>query len=283
MRYTALFLILFSSITFAKERYKRKCSLSKSSKPMCYHQRDLPILKIALLHYGNTMTIEDLDRVSLILKDRYSKATDGAITLEIEHMEVLDFKHKMPVDYKFNKITDKDRLQRIWYGETIGGKVTEEIYELYKERFPEKIKSLDAILTITGAQFNGLGLANGRISVTEYPQEIAWALENGGRTEYPSDYKLVDELIHELGHNMFLGHTSPQCFNPNLSLSERKKCCDESASRNDVLSYCRDRKKVDENFMYGFEACTLDMIKNKVVPAMLKGKRWNIKNRSRCL
>ena len=57
----------------------------------------------------------------------------------------------------------------------------------------------------------------GRISVTEHPRKIAWGLPNGGRVQYVSDYQIIDELIHDLGHNMFLGHTSTQCQKPGMT------------------------------------------------------------------
>lgn len=276
------FSLIFSNLSYSK--VKKKCSLAYTMKPMCYHKRTNPVLKVALVHYGNTMKMKDLDRVSSILKERFLKATGRAVELDIIEKMVLPFKHKLPEDFKFNGITDKDRLHRIWYYENVGSKVMSEVYYEYRTASTWKVlNQLDAILTITGAQFDGLGFASGRISVTEYPREIAWGLEDQGRVEYPSDYVLVDELIHELGHNMFLGHSSSQCQKPGLTLAESTKCCASSENKNDVLSYCRKRAKVSEEIMYGFEACNRDMIKNKIVPAMLKGAKWNIENRTKCL
>ena len=50
--------------------------------------------------------------------------------------------------------------------------------------------------------------------------EIAWGLEDGGRVEFVSDAKVVDELIHEVGHALFLDHTSNQCQKPGMSYAE---------------------------------------------------------------
>lgn len=259
------------------------CSLNNSMMPLCYHKRDKPILKISLVYYGNHMKMNDLDRIIPILKERFLRANDNNVGLEIISKRVLPYKHKLPSGYQYNEITDKERLQRIWYYDNVGSKIMNEVYLEYKKVEDKNIlEELDAIVAITGAQFDGLGFASGRVSVTEYPREIAWGLPGGGRVEYPSDYQIVDELIHELGHNMFLGHTSTQCQKPGLTLEERNACCAASPSKDDVLSYCRNRAAVDENFMHKFESCNVDMIRDLVVPAMLKGQRWKISPRSKC-
>jgi hypothetical protein len=280
MKYTILILL---SLNFAYGNYKEKCSLGKSMKPMCYHKRDRAVLNIAVVNYGQEMSenlfLETID----LLKVRFLKATQNKIGLNVIKTYSLHYKHPLPNDYTFNDITDKKRLHRIWYYDNVGVRIMQEVYEEYKKIQNNDIYKLDAILIVTGAQFNGLGFANGRISVTEYPREIAWGLPDGGRVYFPTKYELVDEFIHELGHNMFLGHTSTHCQNPELTLDERKACCEQSPSRDDVLSYCRKRSKVSSNFMFGFESCNLEMIDRLIVPAMISGGRWNVPNRTRCL
>jgi hypothetical protein len=81
---------------------------------------------------------------------------------------------------------------------------------------------------------------------------------------------------------MFLGHTSTQCFKEGMSLAERKLCCEVSSSKNDVLSYCRNRGRVNENIMHGFEHCNQSMIDRLIVPAMIQGGDWNVKGRDQC-
>ncbi len=260
-----------------------RCSLEYSMKPLCYHKRDTAHLNIALVYYGASMKIEDLDRIAPKLQSRFLQANGNAISLNILDKRVMPFKHKLPIDFKVENVTDPKRLHRIWYYENLGPNVMTEIYNEYKKLIEKKtLGELDAIIAITGAQFNGLGFANGRVSVTEYPQEIAWGLPGGGRVNYASDYRIIDELIHELGHNMFLGHTSTQCQKAGMTLEQRRQCCKQSENRNDVLSYCRDRNRVDESFMHGFESCNRDMISKKVVPAILRGGNWRISNRTRC-
>jgi hypothetical protein len=121
------------------------------------------------------------------------------------------------------------------------------------------------------------------VAVTENPMEIAWGLADGGKVEIQSDAKVVDELIHELGHTLNIGHAADQCFGKGISYEQTKECCATSENRNDVLSYCRARDQVDENFFYGFESCNLKTIKDQVIPAMLSGGEWDIKNKVKCI
>jgi hypothetical protein len=262
---------------------EESCSISDSMMPKCYHKRDKSELKIALLYYGDYMQMSDLDRIAPILKERFASATGHLVTVDIVSKKILDFKHKLPEDYTFNNITDKKRLQRIWYSENVGTQIMNEVYEQYKKyESKEVMDQLDAVVAITGAQFEGLGFASGRISVTEYPREIAWGLPDGGRVDYISDYQIVDELIHELGHNMYLGHTSNQCQKRGMTYKEVQACCALSDSKDDVLSYCRNRADVNESFMHGFESCNREAIESKVVPAILSGGKWSLENTSSC-
>lgn len=264
-------------------RVRSKCSLRKSISPKCYHKRDDATLKVALISYGSNIKESDLDRIGKILEVRFAKATNDLVRVEIVNKTEMDFKHALPTDYVQDNIKDPERLHRIWYYDNVGAKIMQEVYEEYKTIATDDLMDeLDAMLIITGAQFNGLGFATGRVSVTESPREIAWGLPDGGRVEYPTDYEIVDELIHELGHNMFLGHASSQCQKPGMTYEEKKLCCENSEAKNDVMSYCRGRAVVDETKMYGFESCNLGMIENLVVPAMLEGKRWNVRGRVSC-
>ncbi len=259
------------------------CSLYDSIIPQCYNKRDQSELKVALLYYGDYMTLSDLNRIEPILKDRFYRATGNQISLDIISKKILNFKHALPENYRFNEITDKKRLHRIWYSENVGTQIMNEVYEEYK-KYESKatIDKLDAVAAITGAQFEGLGFASGRVSVTEYPREIAWNADDGGRVDYISDYEIVDELIHELGHNLYLGHTSEQCQKRGMTYEEKIKCCEQSENRDDVLSYCRQRSDVNESFMHGFESCNRQMIETSIVPALLSGGKWQFPNRLKC-
>lgn len=282
MRTTLIAMIACIGLSYGGVIAKR-CSLNNSMTPDCYHKRNSATLKVAMVYYGAGMDIDHLRRIIPILKSRFLKANGNNLSLDIVDLKVMPFKFTPPSSFKVPNISDPSRIHRIWYYENVGHKIMKEIYTEYKKKTPKKLMDdLDVILSITGAQFDGLGFASGRVSTTEYPQEIAWALTDGGRVNYPSDYQLVDELIHELGHNMFLGHTSTQCQKSGLTLAQRRECCKRSPSQNDVLSYCRNRSKVDIDFMNVYESCNREMISKKIVPAILDGGSWKIKNRSKC-
>jgi len=68
-----------------------------------------------------------------------------------------------------------------------------------------------------------------------------------------------------------------------MSYTERDACCATSPGKDDVMSYCRRRDKVNETFFYGFKECNLKTIKEKIVPAMLSGDTWEITDREVCL
>ncbi len=273
---------LLSTPVFSNFEFNEDCSLENEPVPLCYHKRKIPTIYTAILHYGNAMKVSDLSRISKILEKRFKVATHNKLEVKVIHQAVIPLLHKLPKDFTFNGIKDKKRLHRIWYYENVGANVLEESYNQYKRNFPGMLKKLDTLLVITEAQFNALGFAYGRISATEYPMEIAWNLPNQGRTSWPTDYRIVDEFIHELGHNLFLGHAGSQCQNPKFTVEQRRKCIENSPSKNDVMSYSRDRRAVDENFMHGFEACNLGMLEKSIVPNILSGGIWRFQDRVIC-
>lgn len=280
--FTIVTTLLFALTVTAKPT----CSLGDGMAASCYSARKSPVLNIALVHYGEYMELEDLKRVGSLLAKRFSLATQGNLVLDIKSYQIIPLKNKLPIDtdYEYNGITDINRLRRIWYYENVGAKVIKESFQMFKDRVtPADLKSLDALLVVTEAQFDALGFASGRVGITENPMEVAWAIPSQGRIDYPDDYKIVDELIHEIGHIMFLGHTSTQCFKPNMTVEQKRICCSKSPSKNDVLSYCRQRRNVSESFYHKFEACNLRMIKNKIIPALLRGKSSKIQGRERCI
>jgi hypothetical protein len=267
-------LSLLSSLAFAQD-------LSQNMMPKTYLKRSKPVLNVALVYYGDFYTESDLDRVEKLYKERFFLATDKAVSINVAWKRILPFKYQLidHPEYRLNNITDPERLQRLWYYDNVGPKVMKEVYD----QLSSELKTLDALVIITGAQFDGLGFASGRVAVTENPMEIAWGLPDGGRVEIQTDAKVVDELIHETGHVMFMDHASNQCQKPGMSYQDTLKCCAESPAKNDVMSYCRDRSSVNDEKFFGFGECNLRNIKNKVVPAMLSGGAWNIADREKCL
>lgn len=288
---TLIFLVLALSFlaldTGAEVPFEpRTETLADGMMPKFYKKRKEPVLNIALVYYGDYYQKADLERVNALLNERFFEATGQTIRLETKIMAILPFKnqlHDFP-DYQQRYVTDPVRLQRLWYYDNVGARVLSEVYEEAKKS-PElqgDLGKLDALMVVTGAQFDGLGFASGRVGITENPMEIAWGLPDGGSVEFVSDAKVVDELIHELGHVLFLDHASNPCFKQGMTYQETQACCANSASKNDVMSYCRQREKVSNSFFYKFEACHMKTLKEKVVPAMLSGGAWNVADRYKC-
>jgi hypothetical protein len=252
--------------------------------PNLYKKRDAPILNIGLVYYGSYYQAADLERIQELLEKRWNISTDQALKLKTVFKSVIPFKNNLLnfPDYSQKEVTDPERLQRLWYYDNVGAGILEEVYKQVKssEELKGDLANIDALVIVTGAQFEALGFASGRIAATENPMEIAWGVPGGGRVEFVSDERVVDELIHEIGHTLFLDHTATHCSE--LDYKEAQACCAQSPSRNDVMSYCRDRSKVDQNFFNKFEACSLRTIKNKIVPALLSGGSWSIKDREKC-
>jgi hypothetical protein len=254
--------------------------------PKFYKKRAEAVLNVALVYYGDYYHTEDLDRVGSLLEKRFFEATGNQLKMNIQAKAIYPFKsniHDFP-EYTQPHVTDIERLQRLWYYDNVGAGVLKEVYEVVKKDKvgPINLEDLDALLIVTGAQFDALGFASGRVAVTENPMEIAWGLPDGGSVEYVTDYRVVDELIHEVGHAMFLDHASNQCQKPGMTYAETLKCCESSPAKNDVMSYCRQRTKVNETFFYGYAECNRRTIKDKIIPALLQGGAWNISNREKC-
>ncbi len=281
-----LLLLVLSLFVGFESALARDDSLERNMAPEFYRKRTEPVVNIALLYYGDYYTPKDLERVQLLLEARFQTATRSLLQIKTVATAILPFKFLLRdhPDYTQPYVTDPDRLQRLWYYDHVGGAVLKEVYEAGKAYEPIRkvMKDLDAILVVTGAQFNALGFASGRVGATENPMEVAWGLPDGGRVEYVTDARVVDELIHELGHTFFLGHTSVQCQKDGMTPEERRKCCLMSPARDDVMSYCRSRARVDTTFMFGFSDCNLENIRKGVVPAMLSGGAWKFSKSKLC-
>lgn len=255
-------------------------SLTVTSMPKFYRKRSSPVVNVGLIYYGDYYQDEDLARVQELLEERFHLATDKSLSIKTKFRKILPFKNQLEnfPDYRQEYVTDPVRLQRLWYYDNVGMAVVNEVYQQTRGDLGE----IDFLLVVTGAQFDSLGFASGRIAVTENPMEIAWGLEDGGRVEYVSDAEVVDELIHEMGHTMALGHASDQCFGQGVGYEESQACCKQSAAKDDVMSYCRRRNLVNEKVFYGFKECNLRNIKEKIIPAMLSGGEWAVKDLEEC-
>lgn len=254
--------------------------------PTNYLARSKAEINVALIDYGQEQSSAQLAKIKTLLESRFYLATNKMLKLNVVLSKSIPYQHninKYP-DYQVRNITSKKRLQRLWYYDHIGANILTEIYRNVKATTSSSVlKKIDVIASVTGAQFDGLGFAYGRVGVTESPREIAWNLPNGGTTEMVSAGSAVDELIHEIGHAIYIDHASTQCQAAGMTYQEKEACCAKSASRNDVMSYCRDRSKINDTTMfYKFGACNLRNLKNKIIPAMMKGSTWAVAGREKC-
>ena len=285
MKNLVLFFVCFLSLkSFAQLPAKVEDSLAIHMMPKFYKKHSEAVLNVALVYYGDYYSMADLTRVQGLLEERFFEATGKALKLKIVAKGIFPFRHQI-VNYPHYQqayVTEIERLQRLWYYDNIGINVINEAWEVVNTSTEIDLENIDALLIVTGAQFDALGFASGRVAVTENPMEIAWALEDGGSVEYVTDARVVDELLHEVGHAIFLDHASTQCQKPGLSYAEQRACCQNSPAQDDVMSYCRGRYKVDETFFYGYRECNRRTIKNKIVPALLSGGEWRLKDPEVC-
>ena len=279
-----LIICLFSLSTIAQVAVPIENSLAVHMMPKYYKKHSEAVLNVALVYYGDYYNMADLTRVQELLEERFFKATGNALKMKTVAKGIFPFQHQINnyPEYRQPNVTEIERLQRLWYYDNIGINVIKEAWDVVNASTEIDLEDIDALLIVTGAQFDALGFASGRVVITENPMEIAWGLEDGGRVEFVTDARVVDELLHEVGHAMFLDHASTQCQKPGLSYAEQKACCQNSPAKDDVMSYCRDRYKVDATFFYGFKECNQRTIKNKIVPALLNGSEWRLKDREVC-
>lgn len=257
--------------------------------PKCFAKRSEPTLKVLLLHYGSAMTTQDLLRVGELFKERVHKTTEenlqveitGAITIPLG-LNPTDFSEVLTHIKGERSDRSPARLRRLWYYYNRGVNVIADAYQAVKNipEYREKLRGVDSLLITTEAQFNGLGFASGRVAIMAYPTEVAWALDDpANRTDYPSDGRVVDEWLHEFFHTMGLDHASAQCF-PDVPVYNDEtykasmRCCQASASKDDVLSYCRDRREAEGDKYFGLKECNLNLLKTKILPEILNGGRW---------
>ncbi|MCC7441576.1 MAG: hypothetical protein IT285_08085 [Bdellovibrionales bacterium] len=256
--------------------------------PVCV-EAGQPALRVALIHHGRDLSMTDLDRVWEMLAPRFLEATGCQLRLERATTRIVPLKSEtnlwlIPREIRpiFGgkrwprglSLAERARLARLryYYAAEGSGRIVREIRSIAR-RIPKE--TYDALVVLTAAQFEGLGFGlPNEMAVTEQPVEIAWAAQGGGETRFESDARVVDELIHELGHVIGLNHASFICnqLPEGLPFGEMERCCAESPSRNDVMSYCRPRSTVSDSFFFGFTECNRAKIRNRVIPALLAGR-----------
>lgn len=251
--------------------------------PTNWKKRDDKTFKVGLVYYGDYWKKSDLARVAPKIESAFELAGQGLVHLEVAHLEAIPFKNrdteisKMKLEY----VKDIKRLKRLFHYENKLGSadIAKEVFELAGNTpLGAKFSELDGLLVITGAQFEGLGVAVGRIGLTEQPREIAWQVD-GNRVDIVSDEEIVDELLHEWGHVMNFGHAAYQCNKGNLKTIDRvKQCCIDSPNSNDVMSYCRDRGSVNDGVFFGYEQCHINLIQNEIIPRLERGGKKSFPN-----
>jgi len=266
------------------------CSKFESKNVECFEKRNKPIIYAILYQYGSYLKESDLKSYIPIFEERFNKATKGEISLKI--IELINIPipkegEKPPpnfLSHDYSLVKEKypwikdESSKRIWYNENLGFELASEAYEAIKKpEYKDLIENTDLIITLTEAEFEAIALHSGRIILLNQPSTNAWAIDpakgypdgspGGYRTVEISKWSLSDELNHEIGHSLGLVHPSQQCTDPKTL----QTCCKLSPNANDVMSPCRDRSKVSENFLYQFEACTMEYIKGKSIQILLNG------------
>lgn len=265
-----------------KLKMEPSCSLRDSFGSNCYYPREKPVLKAALIYYGTFWNAEDIARFKDIYIERFNTATQGTLSIEVVKTKAIPFRHPLPKSFAYNNITDLERLHRIFYWAEIGKDLREELYweYFYSEDDKEDLRGIDVLLTVTGAQEEGNGYAGAQVVVVEQPREVAWGgLKDNGSTEILSDNQLADILVHETGHFIGLGHAVEKCDPEKMTNKEVDACCARSENKDDVMSYCRDRKSEDVNL---FRSCSQKYIKSHVVPRILAGGKRTIDVKYEC-
>lgn len=257
------------------------CSLAENPYPLCFRKHVTPTLKAILVHYGDHAANYDFEATKKLYVERFNREMKGILDLEVVDTALIPLKTRdrdlaavaARVGGTDPALKTRERLERLWYYYfSDADQMIKEISSLLLETgHRSALEEADTVLVISEPQFEALGFATGGYGFTEQPSEIAWGLSDGGRTEWQTPARLVDELLHETGHLLGLDHASARCFAGEATPEERTACCEKSPGKNDVMSYCRIRASVKGDFYYGFTACSKKYVRKTTVPALLKG------------
>lgn len=277
----ALFLFVLTAALLPGVSRADPCSLADDPFPKCFRARVTPTLKAILVHYGNRSSDYDFTATRNLFLERFNTQTAGTLNLEIIDTAVIPlavYDRDLVATAENVGGADpagktRDRLERLWYYYfSDADKLIREVNSLLRDSgHRAALEEADTVLVISEPQFEALGFATGAYGFTEQPTEIAWKLSDGGRTEWQTPARLVDELLHETGHLLGLDHASAHCFADSMPPADSYACCMKSRGKDDVMSYCRDRATVRGDFYYGFTACTKKYLRKRAVPALLAG------------
>lgn len=245
---------------------------SVAQPPIRFEPRPEPVVRIQLGHYGPSANHPNRAQLAPLLEKTFHQATQGKLALKVlEEATLADVPQESDARYLPAGLVgrpgfDEARLGRLAYYYRRNFNLAGFLHGLVQNN-----PLADLLVFTTDAQFENIAYQSNRMILAEFPTEIAWGLPDGGRTEYSSSEQLVDRLIHEIGHGLGLLHSAEHCFqgdpqDPDF-LAKMRACCAASPSKNDVMSYCRDR----QNPRPQFTECSLNWLETQAIPRLLRG------------
>ncbi|GEM_PF-4462135 len=253
-----------------------------------FNARRTPVLRALLMYYGSAVSTDSLRAYAPTIESRFSIATHSLISLHIDTVLSLPLPNLNSIGPLSNGLEhDYDRMHqelpwitdqsmpRLWYYYHIDDCVGEESFLALKQKTSINPDSFDFIIVLTEAQFEGLAFSAGKVLVIEQPTEIAFEDRDGYRTDMNSRWMITDEVVHELGHGLGLRHECPGADHRFMDQDQATRYCERCSARENILSYCRDRSKVSENYAGAFSDCSLLYLRTVAIPAFLRGVRPN--------
>jgi predicted Zn-dependent protease len=267
---------------------KTECSLAKDYKRLCFKAKDNNELNVFFAQYGSDIPAGELYNLSNQMIEKLNNKLGSIFKFNNLGIVSVDFD---VTDEQIAKLKEnpkianfeRERLKRLYsYYEVVGnrGVITDNVHQglLENPSMVAKLKKADLIFVFSNAQFEGLGYTIGNMTVLKYPTEIGWETEGGGRVEKEFTNSMMSTSIHELGHGLGLKHSAHQCQGLNISLEEKKHCCDESPNKDDIMSYCRDR--TDPNLEFG--ECSMKNLKEVTAELLKTGGKFDYQKVQDC-